>query len=62
MVVDDDDDDVDAGAGAAVVVVPDDELLPCAVDVAEHDSEEAVDAMDIPRVGDMDGVEHWLEK
>lgn len=56
----DDDDDVDTGA--AVDVVPDDELLRCVVDVAEHDAEEAVDAMDIPRVGDIDGVEHWLEK
>lgn len=55
-----DDDDVDTGA--AVDVVPDDELLRCVVDVAEHDAEEAVDAMDIPRVGDIDGVEHWLEK
>lgn len=53
-------DDVDAGA--AVDVVPDDELLRCVVDVAEHDAEEAVEAMDIPRVGDIDGVEHWLEK
>lgn len=55
-----DDDDVDTGA--AVDVVPDDELLRCVVDVAEHDAEETVDAMDIPRVGDIDGVEHWLEK
>lgn len=54
------DDDVDTGA--AVDVVPDDELLRCVVDVAEHDAEEAVEAMDIPRVGDIDGVEHWLEK
>lgn len=55
-------DDVDVDAGAAVDVVPDDELLRCVVDVAEHDAEEAVEAMDIPRVGDIDGVEHWLEK